>query len=259
MPAGAAVSESKPQAAARLQAHLETASRLRAAALADPAAHAAMLTLRHWQSGRLTRTYPDLLAHPRYHAPTRFFFDELYGAKDLSGRDRDVHRMLPTMTRLLPATALSTIADAMELDALTERLDDALLHALRATQGRAPGAALDAITEANYARAYRACDNRPERARQVEFVTTIGTDLEALTRIPLLEGTIRLMAGPARAAGLTSLHQFLATGFSTFKKMGSAREFLGIITARENLLLMRLFDGAPAPFEGLAQATPAPK
>lgn len=244
------MSESKSEAAARLRIHLEAASRLREAALALPQSRAAMMALRKWQSERLARTYPDLLAHPRHRGPALFFFEELYGPKDLSGRDRDVQRILPTMTRLLPTAALSTIADAIELDALSETLDSALLQVL-AGQGGANAP----LTETAYAQAYRACANRAERARQIDFVTTIGTELESLTRVPLLEGTIRLMAGPAKAAGLTGLHHFLATGFSTFKKMGDASEFLGTIVGRETLLMQRLFDGVPAPFAGL---TPAP-
>jgi len=245
------VTETKAQAAARLQTHLVAVSRLRSAALVDPATHAATMTLRQWQSARLTRTYPDLLGNPRYRAAALFFFDELYGAKDLSGRDRDVQRILPTLTKLLPATALSTIADAIELDALSETLDGALLRAL----GYAPGSVLEPITEISYARAYHACANREARIRQIGFVAAIGNDLQALTRIPLIESTIRLMAAPARMAGLGELHGFLRIGFATFKKMGDAGEFLDIITKRETLLMRRLFDGVPAPFAGL---TPTP-
>ena len=237
--------------AARLRIHLEKASSLRAGAMAAADTRAAMMALRRWQSERLARTYPDLLAHPRHRGPALFFFEELYGPKDLSGRDRDVQRILPTMTRLLPAAALSTIADAMELDALSEQLDSALLAALKAQGGDTT-----ALTEESYARAYRACANRPERERQIAFVQTIGGELEALTRVPLLEGTIRLMAAPARAAGLSALHNFLAVGFSTFKKMGKAADFLATITRRETLLMERLFDGHPAPFDALEAAAP---
>lgn len=250
----ASTPEGKPAAAARLRTHLEAASSLRAASSAKPEARAAMIALRQWQVERLARTYPDLLAHPRYRAPALFFFEELYGPKDVTGRDRDVQRILPTMTKLLPAAALSTIADAMELDALSEQLDGALIAALYREQGREPGTALAAITEAHYARAYRACANRPERERQIGFVTLIGSELEALTRVPLLSSTISLMGGPARAAGLTGLHGFLATGFSTFKKMGPASEFLGTVAGRETVLMKRLFEAAPDPFAGLQGA-----
>jgi len=244
------LSESKSEAGARLRTHLEAATRLRAGAMAERRRRDAVMALRRWQSERLARTYPDLLAHPRYRGPALFFFEELYGPKDLSGRDRDVQRILPTMTRLLPAAALSTIADAIELDALSESLDAAFLAALEAQGGDATQ-----LTESSYADAYRACANRPERERQIAFVETIGSELEALTRVPLLEGTIRLMGGPAKAAGLSSLHNFLATGFSTFKKMGDAGEFLGTIVGRETLLMKRLFEGSPDPFAGLVPAS----
>ncbi len=236
--------ETKAQAAARLQLHLEAVSRLRTGALAASGKRATVMALRRWQSQRLARTYPDLLAHPRYNAPARFFFEELYGPKDFSQRDADVLRILPKMRALLPAAALSTIADAVELDSLSETLDAALLRELGPV-------ASTGFTETAYARAYRACNNREQRARQIHFVAETGADLDALTRIPLLEGTIRLMAGPARLAGLSDLHAFLATGFATFKKMGGAEEFLGTIVGRETVLMDRLFAGVPDPFAGL--------
>ena len=61
-----------------------------------------------------------------------------------------------------------------------------------------------------------------------------------LTRNPLLRHTLRLMRGPARAAGLGELQRFLESGFDTFKAMGGAREFLSIIAARERALARAL-------------------
>jgi hypothetical protein len=250
------VQETKAQAGARLQNHLEAVRRVRAQALAAPASRKSVMLLRHWQAERLARTYPDLLANPRYHAPARFFFEELYGPKDFSRRDADLLRILPKMQALLPAAALSTVADAVELDGLSERLDAALLAQLGHPPGSARALPPAALTDASYARAYRACANSDQRARQIEFVAAIGADLDGLTRVPLLDGTIRMMGTPARLAGLAGLHEFLATGFSTFKKMGGATEFIGTIVGRETVLMKRLFEGAPDPFGGLVRAGP---
>src|SRR5690242_17374727 len=79
--------------------------------------------LKRWQSKRLAQSYVDVSSVPRYHAATAFFLDDLYGAKDFSGRDQAMLRIIPTMLKLLPASAVETAALAIELEALSESLD----------------------------------------------------------------------------------------------------------------------------------------
>ena len=140
------MAESKAEAADRLARAVAEVRALRAADLAHPARREATLALKRWQSGRLARTYDDLLASARHGDAARFFFEDLYGPKDFSKRDADVARILPKLRALLPAAALSTIADALELDCLSEELDQAL----------ATSAATAIIDEDGYAAAYRA-------------------------------------------------------------------------------------------------------
>ena len=153
--------------------------------------------LRAWQAGRLAFTHADLLASPRYRQATRFFLDELYGAKDFSQRDAELARVIPTLTRFMPAAALETIADAVELDALSERLDLATARALVADasiRGRP-------IDDEAYARAFRAAGSRTDRERQVELVEHIGRALDRHGGPPLPGGPPGAMETPARPAG----------------------------------------------------------
>src|SRR5512134_4045998 len=76
---------------------------LREEARADPVLAQDRLLVRAWQADRLARTYADLLANPRYAAAAAFFLSDLYGPKDFSARDEAVGRIIPTMTRMLPA------------------------------------------------------------------------------------------------------------------------------------------------------------
>lgn len=50
-----------------------------------------------------------------------------------------------------------------------------------------------------------------------------------------------MMRGPAKAAGLPALQQFLEVGFDTFKAMGGAAEFLSTVGSRERSLAKALF------------------
>ena len=228
-------------AAQRLRDHLAAVRALRAEARADPAIQTRRLALRAFQAQRLERTYPDLLASPRYGPAAAFFLSDLYGAKDVTARDEGVARILPMLVRIMPAAALDTIARAVELDALSEKLDLELVAELR----RRDPAGAAAIDDAAYAEAYRAAGTRADRERQIALTVEIGGALDRLARKPLIGSTLRVMEAPARNAGLGALHDFLARGLKAFRHMRGADEFLHIVGTRERLINDRLYSGSP--------------
>lgn len=226
-----------------LRRHLGQAKALRAAARADPRNAEGRLNLRAWQADRLAATYRDLLDSERYNAAARFFLTDLYGPKDFSERDHEVERILPTLAATLPAAGIRTIALAIEVDALSEELDAAMVAELRRAR------ALAGITEKAYAEAYRRCGKRAQRELQLKLIGEIGEALAALVRKPLIHAALRIMRGPAKLAGLAELHAFLEDGYDAFHRMGDPAEFLAAITTREAVILRQLFDGAARPFD----------
>ena len=87
---------------------------------------------------------------------------------------------------------------------------------------------------------------KSERENQLTVVMGIGDQMARLTRAAGLRTLLKMMRGPATAAGLGSLQRFLESGFDTFAAMsrrrGGAEEFLGTIKARESALIAMLFD-----------------
>src|SRR5207244_1657384 len=102
---------------------------------------------------------------------------DLYGGGDFAQRDADVARVAPIMALMLPERVIATIARAMELNALSQELDRALLARLPRADGR--------FTVAEYCRAYRRRDDRPARERQIALIAEIGAALDRLVRMPL--------------------------------------------------------------------------
>jgi hypothetical protein len=219
-----------------LEIQLREARLERQAAGSDPALRAARLALKSFQSQRLAATHADLMRGDTHDA-VMFFLDELYGTHDLSQRDVDLERIAPTMQRVLPADALQTMTDAMSLDALAERLDTAMARLLGPE-----------FTEQQYIEAYRRAMTRADRERQLDLVQKLGDSLSELVRVPMLYGTLVLMRGPARLAGLGSLQRFLERGFNAFRKMKKPRDFVETITRRERDILERSYRGDAAPF-----------
>lgn len=234
--------DDKPSCASALRHHLLTAKRLRRQAALDPQAARKRMLLRQWQADRLARTYADLLASERFGLAARFFLSDLYGPKDFSSRDEEVERILPLLQSLLPASALHTIALAVEVDALSEQLDAAMVAELDRN------AAIDSIDEAAYAAAYRRVGDAADRERQIVLIRATGDALDRLAGKPLLSTLLKLMRGPAHLAGLADLHSFLENGFAAFVHMGRANDFLDCIENRERTLLTRLFAGVDEPF-----------
>ncbi|MBI4742549.1 MAG: hypothetical protein HY777_13595 [Betaproteobacteria bacterium] len=225
-----------------LRQFLLAAKVLREQADSEPTAARDRLRLRDWQASRLARSHADLLLNPRYGLAAKFFLSDLYGSQDFSSRDEEIERILPMLTSLLPASALQTIALAVELDALTEDLDSAMV-------GELSKMGIDAIDDGAYSAAYRAVGRRPERQRQIALIRETGEALEKLARKPLLRSVLKLMRGPAHLAGLGGVQAFLESGFDAFRKMGEATEFLDAIEGKEQCLLTHLFGGAAQPFD----------
>lgn len=221
--------------AAAMEGHLRFLKELRGREKAKPTR---IHEVKRWQSRRLAATYADVATQPRYEAATRFFLDDLYGPKDFSRRDQAMLRIVPVMSRLLPASAVETAAMAVELDAISEDLDQRLAQALG-------GAALDAES---YAQAYRTSASRAERERQVTLIDAVGHRLDALVKKPFLGKTLKLMRQPARMAGLDDLQDFLERGFEAFRCMDGADYFLALVRERETEILSRLFSGEAMPF-----------
>ncbi|MGC2045124.1 MAG: hypothetical protein WA669_14995, partial [Pseudolabrys sp.] len=113
----------------RLHHQLDLSAELQGSAKANPDVEAARERLRAWQAVRLARTHADLLANPRMGPAATFFLTDLYGSTDLSKLAADVKRIVPVMTKFLPVAGLETVADAIELQALSEELDIAMVKA----------------------------------------------------------------------------------------------------------------------------------
>ncbi|WP_153117308.1 FFLEELY motif protein [Rhodocyclus tenuis] len=246
--------ESKEALAAALRRHLSAAAELRRRAPPGSTEGDDRLALRAWQAARLAESHAHFLASERFGEASRFFLDDLYGPKDFSERDEEVERILPMLVAMLPESALQAMALAVELDALSEDLDAAMIAELRRTAApaTAPGR-VGEIDVGRYVAAYVTVGRRPERLRQIALIGEVGAILEHLARKSLLSTLLKLMAGPAQLAGLGELHAFLAHGFAAFRRMGDdASEFLDGVARGEKRLLERLFAGDPDAFAPFA-------
>jgi len=187
--------------------------------------------LKAYQQLRFSHTYGDLLVSERYGPAARFFLDELYGPSDFTRRDAQFARVVPALVRLFPREIVQTVATLSRLHALSESLDTDM-------GTRLSSAAVDADA---YAAAWRSTAREHDREQQIALTLDVASALDRLTSKALIRNSLRLMRGPARAAGLSELQAFLEGGFDTFRAMGGAEEFMRIVDEREHRLSRFLF------------------
>ncbi len=233
------------EAVARLVGELDRAASARAAG-AHPGLSDRRTAFRAWQAARLARTHADLLQSKRFGAAAQFFLSDLYGPQDISVQTEQVRRIVPLMSRTLPAAALETVADAIELDALSEELDAAMIAEA--------GEKAEALTAPAYGAAYRAIGMQAERARQIDLIEHLGRSLDGLTRQPFIGAALKMMRKPAELAGLGALQSFLERGYAAFRVMRGGSDFVDIVAGRERAISQAVFAGNDAVLEtdGLA-------
>lgn len=233
-----------PKDAARLVAALRKHDELSHRRVEGGGLTPEMAMLRAWQTQRLAHTYADFLADERYEPACRFFLDDIYAPRDFTQRNEDIVRIHNFMMRFIPPRALKSLTMAIELNNLTEVLDEKLLRALLDDVG-----VTDSINEEQYAEAYRLCDNYDDRLKQIDMIVAIGRDLESLVKHQVIGWTLRVARGPANRAGWHELQEFLEHGYSSFRHMGNADKFLNAIQDRETRILDNIYSGKPHPFD----------
>ena len=232
------VNETTPQDSYRdrLLAELDRSEALRARVVEDAGFAERRAGLRAWQSERLARTHADLLESRRFHDAAHFFLTELYGPADMNRHINDVRRIVPVMAATLPDAGLATVAHAVELNALSESLDGAMVEAL----GEGPMNLTDAV----YGAAYRLVGRAEDRERQIDLIALLGGALDKLTHQRFIGAALKIMRKPAQVAGLGDLQGFLERGYAAFGAMrGGAAEFVSIVVARERAISAALFSG----------------
>lgn len=195
-----------------------------------------------WQVERLKQTHADLLVDERYQAVTQFFLTDLYGGLDLTELANEIERALPIATRLLPDSVMRTSAVALELNALTGELDEAVATALFEDMG------VQEITAEAIAEAYRRAAPAELRDRQLALVRELGMGLDKYVRSRVIYATFKIASKPAHMAGLGALYDFLGRGFTVMRPMGSAQDFLDLFLHKEVTIMERIYNGDSNPF-----------
>jgi hypothetical protein len=233
----------KPPDAARLLRDLQQSDELKHRPVTATSLDPHLTLLRTWQTERLARTYADLLDDPHFRPACLFFLSDIYAPRDFSQRDHDFERIHTFLSRVVPAQMLQVLTDSIALNTLTYALDNHLVRVLVDELG-----VTDTIAPELYAEGYRQCNNYAERARQINLITGLVTQVGEGAHQFLVPIALKVIRGPALQAGWVEVYEFLELGYKAFKPMRDVKRFASIVEEREKRILDQIFSGHPDPF-----------
>lgn len=239
----------KKTVANRFQAILSESAQLNRKRISGKELDPAFVALSVWQANRLQQTYSDFAKKRRFDLALDFFLNDLYGPVDFSQRDEDIQRIFPLMVKVLSADAIESLAYGLELNTLTLKLDAAMVTVLQNQLGFDPDDPAAQLNSEMYAEAYRRCDNRKDREKQITLVVDAGKRLQEVTRKRLILTAVKVARKPAQLAGFGELQSFIERGLAAFRAMGNdATEFMDAIESREMDILKAIYASKPLPW-----------
>lgn len=188
----------------------------------DPILLSSIKAVKSFQKERLTKTHQQFLNNPDTNQAAQFFLNELYGEKDFSIYYKDLDKLLPTMEKMFPVSALNIITKALSLNLLTEKLDNQLAEQLGSN-----------FTEKQYWKSYNDIGTVEDRTFQLDLLKDIGQNLIKASKMPLISQLLSVMSIPAQQMDLMNLHNFLKNGFHVFKNTKNPQFFIDTIYSYE--------------------------
>lgn len=232
-------------AAQALRGFTEQSNDLHREYLGDNASRLAYQRFVDCQLAYFLPQYDDLRSRPGYDDAIHFVIADLMGP-GIADRDRELARVVPAMTRLLPAGALQALAVAMELNARVLKINLGIERQLRAVL-----AAQKSVSELDYCVASRRVSSFDECRELVAMTRAAGESLERVIRVPMIGSLLRTMRLPARLAGVADLQAFLEKGFTTVTAVDDVHEFLDAMEQRMTDVFRHVF---VAPEQNLSSA-----
>ena len=225
----------RQQAAERFRRAIARSNAAHAEYLEDPRLLESFDRFTRWQLDYMLPFFSDLLDPPGYAEAVDFIVSDLAGV-GVADRDRDIERVTPVVVRTLPTHPLETAAAAVELNARVLEISLGICRDLL-VDGQLPAT----ITEEEYIAAARKVSSYDECMDLVDLAVSLGETLKTLVRVPLMSGLLKTMRAPAHAAGYGALHDFLLTGFLTFRQISDIDRFLELLRLRMGQVFERIY------------------
>ncbi len=191
--------------------------------------------LKQFQNERLRGTYADFITREAYRPTCDFFFGRVYKGEDTSERDAAFVHFTDALEKVLGGDIITCMRELVDLQKLTNDLDERLLRMLHDMSGSEP------LAMGIYEEAYYRCDNYAQRVDQIDLLLSslhmanrifhrwgIGPGLKALHRFQRLRGK-------------TLVTGFLVEGYDALTGLKDVAPLARAIETRERERLDRIY------------------
>ncbi|MEM7764884.1 MAG: hypothetical protein AAF290_12530 [Pseudomonadota bacterium] len=233
---------SKKETVAALRYAVNESNSLHASYVGRPDVAASYERFIELQMAYFLPRYDDLRDRPGYSEAIDFVVSDLTGTR-IAGRDRELEKVVPLMTRVLPGKALSALATAMTLNARILKINLGIASILRSAIDSG-----NSVSERDYCEASRQHASISDFDELITMTRQAGESLARIVRLPMIGSLLRSMRLPARMAGVLDLHEFLERGLATFLALDDVPQFLDIMEQRMRVVFSHVFE---APLESL--------
>jgi len=193
------------------------------------------LRLIEHQIARLKDTYRDFLVEESYRKLTDFFFSALYSTQDTSKRDRDFKALYDYFRDRLGADVMQAIGKLIELNELTQALDEQMVDRLCSLARSAR------FTDREYEQGYRDCDNHGPRVEQIRMIVESMRFFHRIAHWPSMGLIVKVIKLTAKLKGAQELGDYLDQGFHAFRSVRDLTRFREAVERRELERLERIW------------------
>lgn len=201
-----------------------------------------------WQRERFQNSHAPLLNDRVKRDAICFLFSEVYGGVDLSPVARDIRRAYPLAMKIFSENVMRTASLALELNALTAELDEQVASILF-SHSLSVRKEIDLVS---YLQAFQMASSLDIRLHQLKLAESLLASIDCYINSRMIFGAFKLARGPAKAAGLVHLYQFMEKGFTVLRPLESPSRFMADIFVKEKVYMQSIFAGQLSPYENIA-------
>ncbi len=213
-----------------------------------------IIKVQRWQIQRMKTMHAELFNQPGHRALAGFLLKRLYSLKDMRRLAHQLNKALTEHIKLekfLPESVRATAELGLELAFITLYLDEQIaIYCL--SHGDLE------LTEDILCTASLELDHFKMRQQQLMLLTRFGEALHAFGKSFLIQSAFKLAKRTAYNRGFSVLYDYLDEGFHAVKAAPSAQQFFAEFTAQEAILMQRVKDGYPNPFQSMLKSPVAP-
>lgn len=203
--------------------------------------------IQEWQIQRMQTMHQELFSQPENKEIVNFLLNRLYNMKDMQLLAAQLSKALKEKIKLdkfLPESVQDAANLGFQLAFITLYLDEQVAAYCIAHK-------YIELNEERMRIATVELNHFKLRRKQLILLTQLSKALHSFGKSLLIQTAFKLAKRTAYRRGFSPLYDYLEAGFQAVKSTPSAPQFFDTFISQEKILLMRVNNGHPTPFQSM--------